>query len=80
MRLYSHVYKYHLQVRLFALTALVYDKSLKKKKLKHRQSCVKTTLMKSHGSAKNGGGSRSDDGQGSSNGANQKIHKKPRRQ
>ena len=30
MRLYSRIYKYHLQVRLFALTALVYVKSLKK--------------------------------------------------
>ena len=30
MRLYSRIYKYHLQVRLFALTALVYAKSLKK--------------------------------------------------
>ena len=30
MRLYSPIYKYHLQVRLFALTALVYAKSLKK--------------------------------------------------
>jgi len=81
MRLYSRIYKYHLQVRLFALTALVYVKSLKKlKNFKHRQSCVKPMLMKSHGSANNGGGSRSDGGQGSSNGANKKIHKKPRRQ
>ena len=30
MRLYSRIYKYHLQVRLFALTALVYVESLKK--------------------------------------------------
>ena len=30
MRLYSRIYKYHLQVRLFALTALVYAESLKK--------------------------------------------------
>ena len=30
MRLYSRIYKYHLQVRLFALTAFVYAKSLKK--------------------------------------------------
>ena len=29
MRLYSRIYKYHLQVRLFALTTLVYAESLK---------------------------------------------------
>jgi len=34
MRLYSRIYKYHLQVRLFFLAALVYAKSLKKKKFK----------------------------------------------
>ena len=58
MRLYSRIYKYHLHVQLFVLAALVYAKSLKKilKFLKHRQSCVKATLMKSHGSANNGGG------------------------
>ena len=54
MRLYSRIYKYHLQVRLFDLAALVYAKSLKI--LKHRQFCVKATLMKSNGSANNGGG------------------------
>jgi len=82
MRLYSRIYKYHLQVRLFALTALVYAKSLKKiKNFKtSSKSCVKPTLMKSHGSVNNGGGNRSDGGQGSNNGANQNIHKKPRRQ
>ena len=78
MRLYSRIYKYHLQVRLFVLAALVYAKSLKNIKiLKHRQSCVKATLMKSYKSANNGGGSRSGGGQGSSNGANQKTHKNP---
>jgi len=62
-------------VRLFVLAALVYSKSLKKLKiLKHRQSCVKATLMKSHGSANNGGNSRSGGGQGSNDGANQKTH------
>jgi len=41
---------------------------------------VKATLMKSHGSTNNGGGSRSGGGQGSSDGANQKTHKNPQRQ
>ena len=31
MRLYSRIYKYHFQVWLFVLAALVYAKSLKKK-------------------------------------------------
>jgi len=75
MRLYSRIYKYHLQVRLFVLAALVYAKSLKNIKiLKHRQSCVKATLMKSHEGANNGDNNRSGGGQGSSDGANQKIH------
>ena len=54
--------------------------SKKFKILKHCQSCVKATLMKSHGSANNGGDNRSDDGQGITNGANQKTYKNPRRQ
>ena len=37
MRLYSRIYKYHLQVRLFALTTLVYAKSLKK--IKNFKTC-----------------------------------------
>jgi len=41
---------------------------------------VKATLMTSHGSANNGGDSKSGGGQGSSDEANQKTHKNPRRQ
>jgi len=69
-------------VRLFALTVLVYAESLKKIKNFKTSSilCEAKIDEESRERTTVAAAEATTDRQGSSNGANQKIHKKPRRQ